>query len=437
MEKLQIGPTGGNGGKPFDQYDIPDDAHLTAIHLYTDWVINAIQVDFETADGVRTGRPPIGGLGGEHHVFYLDEDEYVTGISGRAGWYVDSIRIHTNRRVSGLYGGSGGDHDFSFEAPPDYEISGFFGRSAWYLDALGVNARKRTEGSTEDSAAMASEGTEMDGDQDDVESWLELAGEGEPVAATVIVRREVVVSEEDLDALEDAALAEVIAAAEGEEGEEGTVDVAIYTQIVDDNATGKMIAVVMAVAVETSGDMEAPGNEPAEAAVMVTDAIESDDDLAILEEEAVEGAIDTLLEEAGGDVDEVELTIYSGVSDEETTGQVYGAVVAIASKVSARNGSPIGGDVPLKVLSQEPKPKDLELVEGIGPKIAELLIEHGILDLADLAAEPVERLREILGTAGRRFRLANPGSWPEQAALGAAGLWDALSELQARLKAGR
>ncbi len=76
-------------------------------------------------------------------------------------------------------------------------------------------------------------------------------------------------------------------------------------------------------------------------------------------------------------------------------------------------------------------------MEGIGPKIAELLIANGIYDLADLAETSVESVRKILSDAGRRFRLADPGTWQEQAAHGAAGKWDELSELQVRLKAGR
>lgn len=434
MEQMQIGPTGGNGGKPFDHYDIPENAHLTAIHIFTEWVINAIQFDYETAGGDTTGRPPIGGLGGEHHEFFLDKDEYLTGISGRAGWYVDSIRFHTNKRVSDVYGGSGGDHDFSFEAPDGYEIGGLFGRAAWYLDAVGINVRRRAERAPDGSTHNATGADEPGDEHEDVASWLEMAGEGEPMVATVIVRREVIASQGDLDALEDAALAEVIAAVEGEEDGENTVDVSVYTQVVDDEMTGHTIAVVMAVAAEAGSGMEIVGDEPNEVAVMVTDAIESDDDLAELEEEAVEGAIDTLLEETGGDVDEVEITIYSGTSDDEATGQAYGAVVAIASTTQSSSPS---REINLGSLSREAKPKDLELVEGIGPKIAELLIEQGILDLADLAVAPVERLREILRAAGRRFRLADPGTWPEQAVLGAAGLWDALSELQTRLKAGR
>src|SRR5690606_34290785 len=125
--------------KPFERYNIPDGARLTAIHVYTEWVINAIRFDYIDANGATGGRPPIGGLGGEHHVFYLDEDEYVTGISGRAGWYIDSIQFRTNKRRSPLYGGSGGDRDYSFEAPTGYEVAGLFGRSDWYIDSLGVN----------------------------------------------------------------------------------------------------------------------------------------------------------------------------------------------------------------------------------------------------------------------------------------------------------
>ena len=89
MEQIQIGPAGGNGGKPFDHYVIPDGARLSAIHIYTEWVVNAIQIDYISATGTAEGRPPIGGLGGEHHAFYLDEAAYLTGLSGRAGWYID------------------------------------------------------------------------------------------------------------------------------------------------------------------------------------------------------------------------------------------------------------------------------------------------------------------------------------------------------------
>lgn len=79
---------------------------------------------------------------------------------------------------------------------------------------------------------------------------------------------------------------------------------------------------------------------------------------------------------------------------------------------------------------------DLKIIEGIGPAIARLMNEHGVYTLAQLAETPVERLKEILAAASLG-RLADPATWPEQAALGAAGRWDELRQLQATLKGGR
>ncbi len=79
---------------------------------------------------------------------------------------------------------------------------------------------------------------------------------------------------------------------------------------------------------------------------------------------------------------------------------------------------------------------DLEIVEGIGPKIAALLRDAGINTFAKLGAADIPTLSAILEKAGPRFKLANPGSWAEQAALAAAGKWHALKKLQDELVAG-
>ena len=81
------------------------------------------------------------------------------------------------------------------------------------------------------------------------------------------------------------------------------------------------------------------------------------------------------------------------------------------------------------------KPDDLEVIEGIGPKIAGLLRDAGITSFAELAATSVARLEEILSDA--KLNLASPETWPEQAELAAAGDWDALTSLQDQLKGGR
>ena len=87
--------------------------------------------------------------------------------------------------------------------------------------------------------------------------------------------------------------------------------------------------------------------------------------------------------------------------------------------------------------SKTPRPKDLEKVEGIGPKIAQLLIAAGIMDLEDLSKANVGTLKDVLHAAGPRYQMADPSTWPEQAALGAKGNWEAMEKLKDELKGGR
>jgi predicted flap endonuclease-1-like 5' DNA nuclease len=80
-------------------------------------------------------------------------------------------------------------------------------------------------------------------------------------------------------------------------------------------------------------------------------------------------------------------------------------------------------------------PDDLEIIEGIGPKIAKLLQEAGISTFAQLAQADISNLRSILFSAN--LRVNDPTSWPEQAKLAAAGKMDELKQLQDQLKGGR
>ncbi len=80
---------------------------------------------------------------------------------------------------------------------------------------------------------------------------------------------------------------------------------------------------------------------------------------------------------------------------------------------------------------------DLKKIEGIGPKIEELLNRKGIRTFRQLAQTSVEQLRAILQEAGPRFRLANPGTWPRQAQMAAEERWDELQDYQDALQGGR
>ena len=60
---------------------------------------------------------------------------------------------------------------------------------------------------------------------------------------------------------------------------------------------------------------------------------------------------------------------------------------------------------------------NLEIIEGIGPKIAKVLVDGGISTFALLAAAKADDVTAMLKASGGRFSLANPASWAEQAAL--------------------
>lgn len=84
-----------------------------------------------------------------------------------------------------------------------------------------------------------------------------------------------------------------------------------------------------------------------------------------------------------------------------------------------------------------PKLDDLKIIEGVGPKIETLLKDGGITTWAELAAAPVERIKEILEAAGPRYQIHDPSSWPAQAKFAAEGKWEELKEYQEMLIGGR
>ncbi|MEN9756666.1 MAG: hypothetical protein RL755_853 [Pseudomonadota bacterium] len=76
------------------------------------------------------------------------------------------------------------------------------------------------------------------------------------------------------------------------------------------------------------------------------------------------------------------------------------------------------------------KADDLTKIEGIGKKIAELLVAQHICTFTELANSTTKTLQHILNDAGSRFKSYDPSTWTEQAKLASEGKWDALKSLQ-------
>ncbi|GIV69235.1 jacalin-like lectin [Caldilinea sp.] len=302
MSKAKVGPSGGEGGLPIEGYEIPAGARIRQIRVTYGWFVDSIQVAYADADGNLQALPGIGGHGEREHLFILDADEYLVGVSGRSGAYVDSIRFHTNKRVSPTFGGEGGEVEFTLLAPEGSEVVGFFGRADWYIDAIGILTR--------------------------------------PLPMTV--------------------------------------ETAPQTQLIETSV--------------------APASLPQESK-----------------------------QESPKQIEEAPATPPQESQQERKRAGKKSKKAPAAAPVSA-------GEAPS---TDKPAADNLQIIEGIGPKIAELLAQNGITTFADLAAASPEDLRKMLLAAGRRFAVTDPTTWPEQAVLAAKGDMEALKALQAQLKGGR
>jgi len=81
------------------------------------------------------------------------------------------------------------------------------------------------------------------------------------------------------------------------------------------------------------------------------------------------------------------------------------------------------------------EPEDLTKIEGIGPKIAEVLTTAGFANYAALAGADVEALKAIL--TENSLGSHQPDTWPKQAEMAAAGQWDELKVWQDELDGGK
>jgi predicted flap endonuclease-1-like 5' DNA nuclease len=77
---------------------------------------------------------------------------------------------------------------------------------------------------------------------------------------------------------------------------------------------------------------------------------------------------------------------------------------------------------------------ELTKIEGIGPKTADALKAAGVTSYGQLAAMTPDQIRAVLSKAGLS---GDPGTWPKQAQMAAAGQWDVLKTYQDTLDGGK
>lgn len=129
----------------------------------------------------------------------------------------------------------------------------------------------------------------------------------------------------------------------------------------------------------------------------------------------------------------------SGTNSYNATSQASNAYAGMAAGVGAATAVMSGGVDLTKAALAGFKLKhanDLEIIEGIGPKIAGLFNDNGVTTFAQVSGMSVPAMNAILEKGGSRFKLANPSTWAKQARLCHENRWAELQALQDSLSAG-
>lgn len=143
-----FGPSGGLGGtKEFnDEEKIRDVAKrkVSTIRIWEGNYIDAVQMTIQdensTYDLDKHGGTRIIG-GGTERSFTLENDEYITEISGtHDGRFVTTILVRSNKKQLGEVGNKNAEPKgkFKYQALQGTQIIGFYGRSGVLIDSIGV-----------------------------------------------------------------------------------------------------------------------------------------------------------------------------------------------------------------------------------------------------------------------------------------------------------
>ena len=132
----------------------------------------------------------------------------------------------------------------------------------------------------------------------------------------------------------------------------------------------------------------------------------------------------------------IELVDFNDVSTKKTKKAAAEPVKKTKEKVSKKAEKAVVEEVEATVV-EDIDSDDLTKIEGVGPKISEILKSGGIDSFAKLSESNVEKLNELLSEAGSRYKSHDPSTWAQQAKLAADANWDELKKLQDELDGGR
>jgi len=133
-QTLEFGPVGGLGGSTWRDPFVGGTQRISEVTVCYDSSIRSIQVTYEDSSGAIQANPQHGSGGDTCSTTVIDKNEYVTGIQGTAGLYVDSLGIITNVQEYPVYGGGGSPYYLTTTGM----VLSLFGRVGDAMDAVGI-----------------------------------------------------------------------------------------------------------------------------------------------------------------------------------------------------------------------------------------------------------------------------------------------------------
>jgi hypothetical protein len=155
MSALIEGPSGGAGGRPFDDVEkflggpaALSTASILSLQVNAGDTLDHLQVTYQqgvsTID-VQHGTSP-GGVAFDAFLLDLSQGEKLIRIDGALHFFNDTLELRglqftaNSGRISGVFGAFTGER-FKYEAPSNGEIFALWGREGLFIDALGVFVR--------------------------------------------------------------------------------------------------------------------------------------------------------------------------------------------------------------------------------------------------------------------------------------------------------
>ena len=116
-------------------------------------------------------------------------------------------------------------------------------------------------------------------------------------------------------------------------------------------------------------------------------------------------------------------------------GAMTSSLAGSGTGISSGSGSGSGGSG--KSVYAKLKSDNLQIIEGIGPKMESVLKENGIDNHATLGGKSLDEIQAILNKYGDKYKIIDPKTWASQAKLAGNGDFDELISYQKKLDAGK